>query len=48
MNDREFLGPDEAMDAEETEEMAEEKPHFSYEGETGPEYWGSLSELDCL
>ena len=34
----------EPTEAPAEEAMAEEKPHFSYEGETGPEYWGSLSE----
>ena len=43
MNDREFLAPEEAAAEADAEEMADEKPHFSYEGETGPEYWGSLS-----
>ena len=37
MNDRAFIGPEEEAAEGEVEEV-----HWSYEGETGPAYWGTL------
>ena len=50
MNDREFLGPEADVEAAVEEEVGEMlaayvpsySAHWSYEGETGPEFWGSL------